>query len=349
MRAENLPLIPSLSAPVVHPDGSHAVVSVTRPDLAADAYVGQLWRVPLDGGEPLRITRGFRDTRPRFSPDGRLLGFLRATPDGPPQLAVAPAAGGEPVLVTDAKLGVCDFAFSDDGARLAYTARVPEAGRYGTLDGVGPAAEDPRLIDTFQFEFNGTGYTGDQRCHLFVVDVPDPHGEPPVRPVGRAAADAGEFRAVPEPRQVSDGDHDHMHPVWDGDAVVVMAARHETAEEDLRWDLYRFHPDGGEPVRLTDSAAGDSVLEPPVLVGGEIFFVGGHTGASGRDFFGENPGVFVVPRTGGPVRRLTDAETVHAVHLVADGDGVLGTQLSRGRGVAFRLDADGTRVAWDLP
>lgn len=349
MRAEDLPLIPSLSAPAVHPGGSHAVVSVTRPDLAADAYVGQLWRVPLNGGESRRITRGFRDTQPRFSPDGRLLGFLRATPEGPPQVAVVPADGGEPVMVTDAKLGVCEFAFSDDGARLAFTARVPVPGRYGTLQGVAPGAEDPRLIDTLQFEFNGVGYVGDQRCHLFVVDVPDPHGEPAVRPVGRAAVDAGEFRAVPAPRQVSDGDHDHFHPAWDGDAVVVTAARHETAGSDLRWDLYRFHPAGGEPVRLTDSAAGDSVQESPVVVGDSVFFVGGHTGAGGRDFFGENPGVFVVPRAGGPVRRLTDAETVHAAHLVADGESVLGVELVRGRGVAFRLDSSGRRETWDLP
>ncbi len=325
------------------------MVSVTRPDLVADAYVGQLWRIPLDGGEPRRITRGFRDTRPRFSRDGRLLGFLRATPDGPPQVAVVPAAGGEPLVVTDARLGVCEFALSDDGSRLAFCARVPEPGRYGTLEGVGPDAEDPRLIDTLQFQFNGTGYTGDQRCHLFVVDVPDPHGEPPVRPVGRAAVGAGEFRAVPEPRQLSDGDHEHLHPTWDGDAVIVMAARHETAHSDLRWDLYRFDPAGGEPVRLTDSAGGDSVLEAPAVAGEGIYFVGGHTGEGGRDFFGENPGVFVVPRAGGPVRRLTDAETVHAVQVVADGDGVLGTALVRGRGVAFRLDADGRLDRWDLP
>jgi len=349
VRAEYLPLIPSPSAPAVHPDGSHAVVSVTRPDLDADAYVGQLWRVPFGGGEPLRITRGFRDTRPRFSSDGRLIGFLRAEPDRPPQVAIMPAAGGEPMVVTDQKLGVCGFAFNEDGSRLAFTARVPEAGRYGTLDGVGPGAEDPRLIDSLQFEYNGLGYTGDQRFHLFVVDVPDPHGEPVVRPVGRAAVGAGEFHAVPEARQVSAGDYDHLYPTWDGDAVIVMAARHETADADLRCDLYRFGTDGGEPVRLTDSAAGDSVLEPPVVVGSSVFFIGGHTGIAGLDFFGENPGVYVVPRAGGPARRLTDAETVHAGHLVADGDGVLGVDQVRGRGIAFHLDADGAQARWDLP
>ena len=79
MRPDQLDRLYSVSRPAVHPDG-WAVVSATRPDFLADAYVGQLWRVPLDGGAPRRLTRGFRDTSPRLSPDGRLVGFLRRPP-----------------------------------------------------------------------------------------------------------------------------------------------------------------------------------------------------------------------------------------------------------------------------
>ncbi|MFT4109664.1 S9 family peptidase [Propionicimonas sp.] len=350
MRAEHLPLLNSPSAPAVHPDGTHAVVSVVRPDLDADAYVGQLWRVALTGDrDPLRITRGFRDTSPKFSPDGRILGFLRAGPDGPPQVALVPAGGGEPLVVTDARLGVCAFAFSADGTRLAFTAPVPEPGRYGTTEGVTADHEDPRLTSSLQFQFNGSGYLADRRAQVFVLDVPDPHGEPPVRPVGRAAAGTEPFRGVPEARQISSGDVDHHGPVWDGGQVVVAASRHDTRDTDLRVDLYRFDPRGGEPTLVTDSAAGDSVIGSPVVAGENIYFIGGHTGPDGRMFFARNPGVFVVPRAGGPVRRLTDAESMHAQTLVADGDGVLSIDLVRGRGVPFRVDADGAQLRWDLP
>ncbi|MFZ0529460.1 MAG: S9 family peptidase, partial [Propionicimonas sp.] len=177
MRATHLDLLRTVSAPTVHPSTTFAVVALTRPDLAADTYVGQLWRVPLDGAAPHRLTRGFLDTAPRFSPDGRLLAFLRTLPGAAPQLAIVPAGGGEPMVITDAKLGVREFAFNADGSRIAFVAAVPEPGRHGTLADVGAPQEDPRHITTVQFQENGVGYAADQRTHLFVVEVPDPYGE----------------------------------------------------------------------------------------------------------------------------------------------------------------------------
>ncbi|BAS12201.1 uncharacterized peptidase YuxL [Arthrobacter sp. Hiyo8] len=144
VKAEQLPLLNSVSAPAAHPDGTRAVVSVTRPDFDADAYVGQLWSVPFDPAiPPRRITRGFRDTAPAFSPDGTVLAFLRATPDGKPQLHVVEADGGEPQAITEQKLGVSDFSWAPDSHRIVFSSRVPEEGRYGTVDGVGPGSEDP--------------------------------------------------------------------------------------------------------------------------------------------------------------------------------------------------------------
>lgn len=52
MRPEHLPLLTTLSLPAVHPGGEWAVVATSRPDFDADGYVGQLFRVPLDGSAP---------------------------------------------------------------------------------------------------------------------------------------------------------------------------------------------------------------------------------------------------------------------------------------------------------
>ncbi len=349
MRAEHLPLLTQLSAPAVAPDGSYAVVAATRPDFAADSYVGQLWRVPLDGGTPRRITRGFRDSSPQISPDGTLIAFLRAQPGSPAQLAIVPADGGEPMVITDAKLGVSQFAFSADSSRLAFIAAVPADGRYGTVEGVDAAREDPRHITTVKFQLNGQGYTIDQRHQLFVLDVPDPNSEPPIRPVGRAAKDAGEPKLVPVAQQWTIGEADHSAPVWAGDEVIVIAGRHPGSDRDLREDLYAVGA-SGQPRRLTDSATGVSALTSPVLVGEQVFFVGMDLGADGLDFFGVNAAVYAVPLAGGRPRRLTDPETVGIESdLVADGDGVLTTDLVRGDGVAIRVDGSGETQRWSLP
>lgn len=347
MRPENLPLVKSVSAPTVH--GDVAVVSVTRPDFDADAYVGQLWRVGLDGGAVRRITRGHRDTAPRFSPDGRVIGFLRATPDGPAQLAIVPAEGGEPMVITDRKLGVTEFAFTPDSRQVVFVSRVPEAGRYGTVEGIPADAEDPRPFTGLKLQLNGVGWLTDKRSHLFVVDLPDPWGEPPVRPVGRAAQrlprlpDGSRPGLVPPARQITSGDFDHQHPVPVAGGVIAVSARHSTRERDLALDLYRFDDDGQDPERLTGLDGGERLAaRSPVVAGDRVFFVATVLGESGRDFVGANSGVFAMPLAGGPVRRLTEAETLDIEgDLAVDGDAVLAVANQRGRGVVLRVTADG--------
>ncbi|HSN43656.1 MAG TPA: S9 family peptidase, partial [Propionibacteriaceae bacterium] len=291
MRPEQLPLITSVSGPTVHPRERWAVVATSRPDFDADSYVGQLWRVPLDGEAPRRLTRGFSDSAPRFSPDGQLLAFIRATQDGRPQLFLMPTSGGEPMQVTDRKLGVSDVVFSPDSSTLAFVSRVPEEGRYGTLDGVTPGQEDARHLTTLQFQMNGLGYVADKRNHVFLMDVPDVFAEPAVKPVGRAAKAAADAKAklgendeeaeqdaglFPQSTQLTEGDADHTEPVFsaDGRSVVVVASRHESADTDLVSDLYRFSVEGGDPVRLTNLGDGPrlGVDGPAVSEDGELLF-----------------------------------------------------------------------------
>lgn len=333
-----------LSAPSVHPDGRWAVVSATRPSLSADDYVGQLWRIPLTDAPSQRLTRGFRDTDPQISPDGRVIAFLRAAAGAAAQLAIIPADGGEPMVITDAKLGVQEFAFSPNSRRLAYVAAVPAEGRFGTTDGVDTGHEDPRLIDRLKFQANGIGYLGDQRRQVFVLDVPDPREEPPVRPVGRAALDSPSLAFVPASQQLSSGDFNHDGVAWIGDSVIAIAARHAGADCDLRADLYRFDPDATEPVRLTESALGPSVLASPVVVGEQVFFVGIHTGATGIDVAGVNAGVCVVPTAGGVGHMITDPETVGIEGMLsAFGDAVLAIDQVHGNGQAIVVDERGER------
>lgn len=345
----NLPQINALSIPSLPANGGYAIVSATHPDLASDSYVGQLWRVPLDGSGAIRVTRGFRDSAPQLSPDGELIGFLRANAGGVPQLAIVPTGGGEPMVITNTLLGVSEFAFSPDSQQLAYIAAVPTQGRHGTMPGVSSCQEDPRLITELQFDLNGVGYLADRRPQLFVVDVPDPRAEPVTTPVGRAAHDSTEFSAVPASKQLSSGDFEHSSPAWIGDSVVVVSARHVGRDSDLRADLYRFDPNAEEPARITDSANGLSALSSPVVVGDDVYFIGIDLGASGLDMAGVSASVCIVAASGGQARALTDAETVSITgSLVADGDGVLGIDNVRGDGQVIRVDATGEVNRWSI-
>jgi dipeptidyl aminopeptidase/acylaminoacyl peptidase len=325
VKSEHLPLLKSVSAPAVHPGGSRAVVSVVRPDFDADAYVGQLWEVPVDPAlRPRRLTRGFRDTAPDFSPDGQVLAFLRAEPGGKPQLHIVEASGGEPVSVTDAPLGVSAFSWSPDSSGIVFSARTPEDGRYGTIDGVAAGGEDARLITDYQYRMNGVGYTADKPLQLFVIAVPGLDEEPSVAPAGRAlkaakAADGNEGAGrLPAARQLTTAAADHNGATFstDGCAVYFTAALHEGSDNDLASGIYRIpvdadaRGDGPEAVTtgntgmLSVSAVGQS------RNGHWLYFLAQDIGAAGVDFVARNTALYVMPAAGGDAVRLSDPESM---------------------------------------
>ncbi|MDR2620122.1 MAG: S9 family peptidase [Propionibacteriaceae bacterium] len=351
MRPENLEQLYTLSQPALHPSGEWAVVSAKRQSFAADAYVGQLWKVPLSGGTPVRITRGFSDGAPKFSPDGKLIAFLRGTPGAPPQLAVVSAAGGEPMVVTNQKLGVSEFVFSPDGQRIFFAAAVPEEGRYGTIEGVGPAAEDPRHITSFQFQMNARGYTADQRIHVFVIDTPDPSAEPPIAPIGRAKKAAGEDapKLIPTPVQLTSGDYDHTNLFPATDGVIVVSARHAERDNDLRRDAYLVPADGGEPRLLNEAIPGHILSVGAAAISGDsLYLVAGDFGDSGRGYSGSNPGLWVLPAAGGVPTRLTEPEPWYITEVnpvPADAGAVLVIANVRGNGQLYRVTPDGEMTA----
>ena len=344
MKPEHLPLLNSVSAPAVHPDGSRAVVSVTRPDFDADAYVGQLWTVPLDADverdphskdghpkgagskhpnrRPRRLTRGFCDTAPDFSPDGRALAFLRTTADGKPQLHVVEAAGGEPQPITAAPLGVSSFAWSPDSGSIVFSARTPEEGRYGSVDGVDAGSEDARLISDFKYRMNGLGYTADKPLQLFLVEVPPLDAEPKVAPAGRAlkargAAEDPKATAaglLPAATQLTAGAADHNGASFSADASTIYftASLHDGHDTDLASGIYAIPATGGQPQAIIPANAGRQTITAvrQSADGGWLFFLAQDLGPSGRDFVARNTALYAMPAAGGPATALSDIETM---------------------------------------
>ncbi len=328
MKPSQLALTRYVGAPTLHPSGENAVVAVRRIDLGTDDYPSQLWLVPTDDSEPRQLTFGSRDSAPAYSPDGKWLAFLRAEKDasgkpGKPQLWVMPTGGGEGRRVTDNPIGVEALEWSGDSTRLAYLARVPEDGRYGTVEGRGPGKEPPRRITRYSFHRDGVGYLLDRPRHIFVVTVADEN-------------------AIPV--QITKGELDHGDVRWNalGDLLTFVCAAHDNRNNDLRNDVFVSAPDGTGRRALT--SGGMSLSQPCFGPDGQtVYFVGNTLGANDVNGVAMNDSLWSVPVTGAAApTRLTDEETYHlSSTLFVGDDGILFPNENRGAVDLLLIPFDG--------
>jgi dipeptidyl aminopeptidase/acylaminoacyl peptidase len=290
--------------PTLSPDGARAVVAVSRPDLDEDDYRSRLWLVDTTGGTPPRpLTDGPKDSAPAWSPDGRWIAFLRAEADGKPQLHLLPADLGDARKVTTDEqhpLGAGAPRWSPDSTRLAYTARMPEQGRYGTEEGRSPEKEPPRRITTLRFREDGIGFLGDREPHVFVLDP---------------------FAAEPAPAQVTAGDNEDAQVAWTPDGGLLFSSNRDAPwNTNLHWDVYACADDGSDLRRLTRGGQ-DASFPLASADGRTVYYLAvSDLGPDAMDFVGRNGALWSVPADGSAApTRLTGPET----DLIPAGDGLL--------------------------
>lgn len=347
MRAHDIEKLVSVGRPTIAPDGSFAVFATSRPDLDANRGVGQLWRVDLPDGTPRRLTRGTADSSPRLTADGATLAFLRGDAKGRAQIWVVPAAGGEPVQATDAPLGVGEFAWSPDGHTLAYVARVPEKGRYGSVEGLDAAAEAPRHITGIRWHANGLGYVDDRPAHVFAIAAPTTDSEPFYEPAPRVLPEGETLPKKPvvvaEARRLSTGSASHGDVVFttDGSEVLATVDEIEVDKRDLRTRVVAFAVDGSGRREVLGLEAELSVLSLDVAPDGAVALLAHEVGAEGIDFVAPGVGLWLLEGSG--PRRLTDEESIDLGdgHITSVGDDFLVQDTHRGRVRLLRVARDG--------
>ncbi|MCT9820186.1 S9 family peptidase [Microbacterium sp. W1N] len=343
MRPVDIEGLVTVGRPTIAADGGFAVFATSRPDVAANRNVGQLWRVDLPGGALRRLTRGVADRAPQLSPDARAVAFLRADGAGTPQVFVIPAVGGEPQQATDARGGVTGFAWSPDGAQLAFTARMPEEGRYGTVEGLEATAEAPRRITGVRWHANGLGYALDRPAHVFVVAAPALDAEPLYTPAARVGEPLTPRAVAADAVQLTTGAASHAGVVFtaDGTEILTRPDEIEADARDLRSRIIAVPVDGGPVREVLGAQAGLAVDELIVTPDGTVAFLADGVGESRVDFVAPMVGLWLL-EDGAPRRVTADTLDLGEAHLTAVGDDVLVQVRTRGRNDLLRVARDGT-------
>jgi Tol biopolymer transport system component len=113
----------------VSPDGQSLVYASNHDPVEAISTNSDLWEVATTGGRARCLTcdNPAADRAPRYSPDGRSIGYLAQRTPGyesdREELRVLDRAGGAPRPLTTAEGGsVDDWSWTPDGKRLLYTA-----------------------------------------------------------------------------------------------------------------------------------------------------------------------------------------------------------------------------------
>ncbi|MEV1242908.1 S9 family peptidase [Nonomuraea sp. NPDC049750] len=205
------------SDPRLRPDGDAVAYTLTTADRDSDQNQAEIW-LAAPGSAPRRLASG---SAARWSPDGRLLAFLRPV-DGRAQIHLLPMEGGEPRPLTSAPLGAGAPVWSPDGSRIAYS------GPYGDLD---PHA--PVVADILEYKADGAGLLRGLTTQLFVVDV-----------------------ATGDTIQVTEGGFHAGEPSWSPDGrrlafAASMAPDRDLVVESAVYEVDATGPTPGKPERLT--------------------------------------------------------------------------------------------------
>ncbi len=219
----------NLSDPHLHPDGVQVAFVVSQMDLEEDRYDRQIWL--WDGSAARQLTSGPADTRPRWSPSGDRLLFLRkgTAEETKPQVAVLPMAGGDPKIVTDMALGVTEAEWSPHGDTIGFV-----AARW--IDEVADLDDDerkrrPRRITQVPYRVDNVGWINDLRTHVYTIS---------------ATGDD-------EPECLTAGDWYDEAIVWspNGAQIAFTSARHESRELDAGNQVFTVPVSGGDATAQT--------------------------------------------------------------------------------------------------
>ena len=165
LKIEDIARITFVANPQVSPEGDSVAYVAGRADLESNSYRYSIWLADEEGYRPL--TGGPGDRCPCWSPDSRLIAFVRREEKGS-GIYVVPKEGGEPWRLYYTRWGVGRLQWSPTGDMIAFTVREPlDPGKWK------PYGERDRMdIERIPVWFNGEGWVFDRFNHLYIASYP---------------------------------------------------------------------------------------------------------------------------------------------------------------------------------
>lgn len=259
LTAETLWKLQRLGAPTLSPDGSAAVVPVTRFDVEKDEGKTDLWWVPTAGGEARPLTtHEAKDGEPVFSPDGKWIAFTsKRGDDEEAQLYLLPTGGGEARRITRVPTGVSAPKWFPDSQRLAFITRVWTD--LSTWDEMAARLKERKESKVSAKQWDSSlmrwwdHWIDDRETHLYTIAIDG--GEPVAVTRGtgfeldRTGADGDAYDVSPDGAEIAfaaDSLNDAVDPNSDVFVVPASGGAARNLTEDNRGQDFRprYSPDG---------------------------------------------------------------------------------------------------------
>ena len=236
------------------PEGRLLRFPATNGEQIAFTYAGDLWTVPVSGGEARRLTshigyEGFA----RFSPDGKSIAFT-AEYDGNREVYLIPSEGGEPVRLTFTSTNSRDdmgdrmgpnnmvMCWTPDGKGIVYRNRIGD-GFAGRLWTVSPEGGMPSQIPLPEGGFCSWSLDGKQLAYNRVMRE--------FRTWKYYRGGMADDIWIWDPsaqtvKNVSNNDAQDIFPMWIGSKIYYASDR------DMIMNLFCYDTLSGQTSKVTD-------------------------------------------------------------------------------------------------
>ena len=261
------------------PDGRHVAFVQQRVEKKSEKKFSNIWITLTGAGSPTQFTYGdHSDSHPRWSPDGKTIGFIsNRLSESQAQIFLIPLSGGEARKLTDFKGSPMGFEWSPDGKTMVMMFRkkdkeVLDMEKDENKKKLGTVA---RHYDRPFYKTDGAGFNPKERIHIWSVNVSN----------GKA-------------KQLTDHDvFDEYAPVISPDGKKILFTSNRTDKPDLKIYEDRFYTmpiSGGKFKELPVFDKGEQRMASFSLDGKWIAFLGNE----GEGDWWRNTRLWIVPSNG---------------------------------------------------